>query len=286
MDELRSDTEFADRLAVLLHASTRQNTGSVVITGSRLKHNQIALGPLTINNTPGVRVFLACAALLLLALVVLGVYGGVQVITAGNEPKAQPQATGSQGGGQPTPRDGKGSGGTDRPRIMTAAEANEALPTLEAMPSGWTLFDYDMLSEDDRTSDCHADGIEFENDPPKDLPGGGSYLVAWFRVYACSSPAQAAEMFEKAGQATADNESVLAGSSPGSTTPIPLPPLGNQRTAYAYGGEGRARSVVRVGTVVVSLSYWPFGSLAAHQDQITQLTRMAVERVEHTLAGT
>nr|WP_243274710.1 hypothetical protein [Streptomyces albus] len=88
-DEIRGDAEFADRLALLLHASTQQTTGSVVITGSRLKNNQIALGPLTINNTPAGRMLLTAAIALALILLALAAYGGVRLINADDTPNRQ-----------------------------------------------------------------------------------------------------------------------------------------------------------------------------------------------------
>ncbi|MBT2543129.1 hypothetical protein J7E99_21105 [Streptomyces sp. ISL-44] len=44
-EEIGGDSEFAGRLAVLLHASSQQHTGSVVLTGSKVTRSQIALGP-------------------------------------------------------------------------------------------------------------------------------------------------------------------------------------------------------------------------------------------------
>lgn len=88
-DEISGDTEFSDRLALLLHASTQQTTGSVVITGSRLKHNQIALGPLTINNTPAGRMLLAVAIAFALILLALAAYGGVRLINTDDTPSSQ-----------------------------------------------------------------------------------------------------------------------------------------------------------------------------------------------------
>ena len=35
-DEIRSDAEFAGRLAVLIHAPSQQHVGSVVVTGSKV----------------------------------------------------------------------------------------------------------------------------------------------------------------------------------------------------------------------------------------------------------
>ncbi|MEU9118085.1 hypothetical protein AB0D04_41790 [Streptomyces sp. NPDC048483] len=201
-DEISGDSQFADRLAVQLHAPVQQTTGSVVITGSQLRHNHITLGP-------------AFAAALLLALVVLGVYGGVQIITADNGPKTQPQATEAREGGQPTPRDSTGGDGrTDGPRIMTAAEADAALPTIEDMPPDWVVFDDNrhLDSSDHELNDCYADGTMFDTDAK---PEDGIRPYAWFRVYACSSPARAAALFDKFGPKD-------------KVTAIPLPSLGDK----------------------------------------------------------
>ncbi len=244
----------------------------MVITGSRLKHNQIALGPLTINNTPGARVLLAFTAALLLALVVLGVYGGVQIITAGNEPKVQPQATGSPNGGQSTPLGSKGGDSTDGPRVMTREEADEALPTIEDMPPDWVVFDDDrhLYHTDNELKDCYADGTMFDTDAKA---GDNIRPYVWFRVYACASPARAAALFDEF-------------SPKDKVTSIPLPTLGDERIAFSYkDNSGSGSSLMRMGTVVLRVDYVA-GSLATHEDRIAQWTRMATERLQRTLAST
>ncbi|MGW6054256.1 hypothetical protein [Streptomyces sp. NPDC055189] len=78
-EEIRSDAEFAGRLAVLLHPPSHQHTGSVVMTGSKVTRSQIALGPLTINNTGAGRASLVAGLVLAVLLLVLAVYGGVRL---------------------------------------------------------------------------------------------------------------------------------------------------------------------------------------------------------------
>ncbi|WP_053084712.1 hypothetical protein [Streptomyces viridochromogenes] len=101
-DEISGDGEFADRLALLLHASAQQTTGSVVITGSRLKHNQIALGPLTINNTPAGRMLLAAAIALALILLAFAAYGGVRLINTDDAPNSQTTTQHDASGSKPS----------------------------------------------------------------------------------------------------------------------------------------------------------------------------------------
>ncbi|WP_125934117.1 hypothetical protein [Streptomyces sp. WAC 06738] len=78
-DEISSDAEFAGRLAVLLHAPSQQHTGSVVMTGSKVTRSQIALGPLTINNTRAGQLSLAAGVFLVVLIVALAAYGGVRL---------------------------------------------------------------------------------------------------------------------------------------------------------------------------------------------------------------
>ncbi|MFC9624888.1 hypothetical protein ACFTXM_34665 [Streptomyces sp. NPDC056930] len=78
-EEISSDAEFAGRLAMLLHESSQQHTGSVVLTGSKVTRSQIALGPLTINNTPAGRLSLGAGIVLAVLMVVLAAYGGARL---------------------------------------------------------------------------------------------------------------------------------------------------------------------------------------------------------------
>ncbi|MFF9002165.1 hypothetical protein ACF1GW_22670 [Streptomyces achromogenes] len=78
-DEISSDAEFAGRLAVLLHAPSQQHTGSVVMTGSKVTRSQIALGPLTINNTRAGQLSLAAGVFMVVLIVALAAYGSVRL---------------------------------------------------------------------------------------------------------------------------------------------------------------------------------------------------------------
>ncbi|MFF9019866.1 hypothetical protein [Streptomyces eurythermus] len=78
-DEISNDPEFAGRLAVLLHVSSQQHTGSVVVTGGKVTRSQIALGPLTINNTRTGQLSLAAGVFLVVLIVALAAYGGVRL---------------------------------------------------------------------------------------------------------------------------------------------------------------------------------------------------------------
>ncbi|MFD6432572.1 hypothetical protein [Streptomyces venezuelae] len=92
-EEISGDAEFAGRLAALLHAPSQQHIGSVVLTGSKVTRSQIALGPLTINNTPAGRLSLGAGVILALLMVVLTAYGGVRLFDdADDAPRSAPSS--------------------------------------------------------------------------------------------------------------------------------------------------------------------------------------------------
>ncbi|MEK8169799.1 hypothetical protein NKH77_08260 [Streptomyces sp. M19] len=74
-EEIEADPELRQQVRLQLSAPRTDTTGSLLITGSRVSRSSIALGPLTINNTRGGRAVIALTAALLLALVVVAVYG-------------------------------------------------------------------------------------------------------------------------------------------------------------------------------------------------------------------
>ncbi|MFE5792240.1 hypothetical protein ACFQ8C_06605 [Streptomyces sp. NPDC056503] len=281
-EEIEADSEWGRQLASRLHTTVRYNRDAVVITSSRISRSHIVLGPLTIDNTPGSRAFLAVTAALLLVLLTLGAYGGVQILTSDDAPDGgHAGASGSPGDTRPPAPEGRGGSENGDPGrgptgVLTQEETQTALPTVQSMPAGWTLFDNDVLSSVEPPTECHADGVQFENDRPKDVPADtNQFLVAWFRFYSCPSSTAAAAKYQE----TVDGE---AGRT--APTPVALPPLGDSSSAV-FTGHG-AVSVVRVGSVVVLLNYRPVGSLSAHEGQIRELTRMAAERVQQVLAGT
>ncbi|WP_409235530.1 hypothetical protein [Streptomyces sp. PA5.6] len=91
-EEINGDAEFAGRLAMLLHATAQQNTGSVVLTGSKVTRSHIALGPLTINNTPAGRLSLGVGLVLATLALVLVAYEGVRLLDPADSPRNTPAA--------------------------------------------------------------------------------------------------------------------------------------------------------------------------------------------------
>ncbi|MGW8981351.1 hypothetical protein ACWGQ9_01665 [Streptomyces parvus] len=106
-EEISNDADFADQLSVLLHSSSQQHTGSVVLNGSKVTRSQIALGPLTINNTSAGRLSLGVGIVLAALIVALAIYGAARLSgSAGDSPpstQSKPGATRSSGNGDALP---------------------------------------------------------------------------------------------------------------------------------------------------------------------------------------
>lgn len=95
VDELRSliqsavdnDPAFAGRIAAAMPPPKPTEPpvtmlGSIRIDGATMRgRNTISLGPVTFNNTKSVRLSLVAAALVIVALVALGIYGGTRLVT-------------------------------------------------------------------------------------------------------------------------------------------------------------------------------------------------------------
>lgn len=96
--EVDADPRFAESIAAALAAPaagepTPTTIGSITLQGSTVRgRNTFSLGPVTVNNTRNVRLSLLAAALVFLALVALGIYGGAQIIV-GDDPARRPTAT-------------------------------------------------------------------------------------------------------------------------------------------------------------------------------------------------
>ncbi|MEU3662501.1 hypothetical protein AB0E77_22550 [Streptomyces sp. NPDC032940] len=102
-ENIAGDAQFAARLSMLLRTSSQQNVASVVVNGGKVSRSQIALGPLTINNTRSGWLALALGALLTVLIVVLAVHGGAQLVQGDDAPPdGTPSATGASGSTKPT----------------------------------------------------------------------------------------------------------------------------------------------------------------------------------------
>ncbi|WP_326754309.1 hypothetical protein OIE73_23580 [Streptomyces hirsutus] len=263
-EEVEADPELRNRLEHHLSGITAHS--SVVITGGRVSRSPIAVGPLTINNTRQARGWFAAAAALLVALVVLAAYGGVQLFGADDSPGATPQGPARSGpraaedGEGPPDRDGDTAGDTSG--FLSAGETAKILPTLQDMPPNWTQYRRAQVASASEAGECHKGRVEYKSTEP-DV----GHLVAEFDVYACPSA-------DTAG--TGYKELIRRQQGYDETTPISMPRFGDESTALVYYKSAKDNStavtVVRTGTVLLMLKYAHVDDQPDYSAHVQELT--------------
>jgi hypothetical protein len=288
-DALDADPEFAQRLLSLLAApppppEPPAPAGSVVIgDGNRMRGSNISLGPLTISTTRGGPGALVAVVALLLGIVALAVYGGVQAIGVDDAPGRESGTTSRQdtngvGGVPGAPTDDAENSFADgqlRPVLNDRDVVKSILPGLDAIPSGWTQRSAPEMAEDS-TSQCQL------GDASALFCGNAAYAdpatnnVVKFEIYAFSSVDDAKSTYQGIGELISPN--------------MALPALGDESMAFSEEEEASKEevSVVRIGSIVATVSYaieavdWT----AVHgSDHLEVLTRMLVERAQQAFAG-
>ncbi|MGY4974053.1 hypothetical protein ACWGCC_33385 [Streptomyces nigrescens] len=125
--EVAADPHFAERIALALvgppPASAPSINAGISFANSPVRGRPIiSMAGVSISNTRNVRFSLLAAALVLVALVALGLYGGVRLFNGGGSPE--------QGGG------GSGNSAT---AIKDATLAKKIFPGLDSLPTGWSV---------------------------------------------------------------------------------------------------------------------------------------------------
>ncbi|MGC4951060.1 hypothetical protein ACLQ2N_33330 [Streptomyces sp. DT224] len=245
-EEIEADPELSRQLRVHLNVPSTHATGSVMINGSKVSRSSIALGPLTVNNTRAGRAVIALIAALLVALVVVAVYGGAKVLLPDDSPGL------SQGGG-----------GRNAVRTLNADEVRRVIPDLASMPGDWKR-DGSVESGENKKAGCSVAQGKFVSAYGRD--SSGTVVRSMFRVWSCSSAAASAKAFEASRAALADG-----------TDELPLSELGDQRAAAttrdAALDETTARAAIRVGTVLIGLEYGP--ALSTDQEWTAEFEQLA-----------
>ncbi len=230
-EEIEANPELRRQLQLRLTAQGTNATGSLLINGSQVSRSSIALGPLTINNTRGVRAVIALGAPLLLALVVLAVYGGTNLLVVDDSPESS-----------------QDDGARNAVRALNVSEVKRVVPDLTSMPSGWERSGSVRTG---RNEDNGCSGAEARFKTAYGRTSEGTVVAALFTVWSCPRVALTAKGFEEARSGIANNKA----------TEIPLPELGDQRAAITHYNadldETTAHAVLRVGTVLVELEYDP-----------------------------
>jgi hypothetical protein len=271
-DVLREEIEADSALRHYLeqHLTTSTTHSSVVITGSRVSRSPISIGPLTINNTRQTRGIMAAAAVLLLALAVLAVYGGVQLLKVDDSPGAAPPQQSPQSGTRPAadsetlPGQGDDAAG-DTNRFLTVSETKKILPTLQDMPRSWIQYRQTAsVRPASESAQCHKGRMEYQSTEPN-----VGFLLAEFTVYACPSSEMAADGYrELVRQQRGYDE----------TVEISMPRFGDESTALVYykadENDHTANTVVRTGNVVLWLRYGRVDNQPDYSSRVQELTSM------------
>ncbi|MFF2194289.1 hypothetical protein [Streptomyces sp. NPDC058157] len=280
------DPDFAARLVQALAgpppaAPPRNYVGSVVIDGgASVRKSTIALGPVTFSNTPSGRAALVALAAALLALVVLGVYGGARLFDGDSSPGSG--APGDSAGGPGAGRQADGTPGQDRNEgggkavPLSDAEAVKAvLPDAASLPSGWTEVKApkaDVSSQDD--------GSTFE--------GGAEYQGRYsmdteFLVFSYPGESEARSAFERKNR-----KAQAAG-----VRKLTMPSVGDEITAFSQSTSEGAASVihtthytmVRTGTVLTIVSGKDNESRRYDSGDLESLTRLLSQRARTAQTG-
>lgn len=148
---IANDPQFERRLRDVLRSSHTKAEGDIntITIGGGVKRSTIAIGPVTFQNTPGVRASLTAIVAILAVLVVFGLYSGVRALTDNGSDtppslgslKDGQQGSGSLPGSGADTGTGAREGGEGRKlEPVTEISKNESiLPGVEDVLPGWAL---------------------------------------------------------------------------------------------------------------------------------------------------
>ncbi|MBL1110143.1 hypothetical protein JK361_37230 [Streptomyces sp. 5-8] len=264
-EEIEADPRL--RHALALHLAPHV-AGGVTIDRNRMRgDNPILVGSGTINfrkpTSAAGMVALVLAVLVVLAVIVLAVYGGSRVLGSDDSSDSGHGSASATAGENDGPTSSSGSEKkTITPRALTVAEAKEVVPGLEDMPSGWTVFSERngfRLKEAEATG-CNRGTAIYEN--PKMNSGN---LQVSYAVTACRDIQKVIGWF--AGELKSANGPRDAQSEKSEETRITMPRCGDESFATTFDYPNapsfeRGENIeirARVGAVFVDMTYGPIG---------------------------
>ncbi|WP_101391789.1 hypothetical protein [Streptomyces sp. TLI_146] len=310
-EALAADPDFRTRLAVVLagpppdappaHAVSPQYTGSIIIGGgSKVRNSQISLGPLTITNTRATRASLTGIAALLVALLALGLYRGVQLLTGDDSPRSAAGAPSGQK--SPTATPSRAASGTSddsddaAPVVTDAAKGQQILPDVASLPQGWAVASGSPTTEQcpNRRVGISKDGQSHyicKTGPVLDLqsaydPGPGvGYNKVHVEVLAYPSVAAAAEGFVGVEAENADSNEVKQ------VTQVTLPHYGDEISAVTMNATvpgigshiSQGLAVVRCESIVVRIVIDDNNGSTVDLHALNAFTRTVTARAQQAL---
>ncbi|MGW2390190.1 hypothetical protein ACWCYK_11910 [Streptomyces lydicamycinicus] len=282
---ITSDPEFARKLLEVLQP-THVRAGSDINTitiGGGVKKSTITIGPVTLQNTPGVRASLTAIVAALAVLIALLLYEGVRGLTDDGTDK--PSSLGASGGNGSNPGAlSGGGGGTARKKlpITERGHLEAVLPGVDSILSGWSLkTPADTFSGKACTTSCA--GLLWESRVTFTDPGVNN--VAVFRVlsYRTEKAAEAGYKDFLTGAAEPTDDGLQSRA-------MSMSAVGEQTAAFATEGfRGNATtyqmaSINRAGTVVSRIVYGG-GTRELDTNVLLAFTRMIDERARQAQNG-
>lgn len=258
-EEIETDSRLLHALTV--HLSAPHAADGVIIDRSRMRgDNPILVGSGTINfrkpTSAAGTVALVLAVLVVLAVIVLAVYGGGRILSPDDSPESGRGST-STAGKSAGSASGSGSGSEERtttPHALTVAETENVVPGLEDMPSGWAVFSAPNGFPSEWDKGCNRGTANYQN--PEKNSGN---LMALYRVTACRDVQTVIDGYAKLlkGVETSDPKE----------TRIAMPKCGDESFATSYTiTDGQSDSNgdhvemrARVGAVLIDMTYGPIG---------------------------
>lgn len=256
-EEIENDPRLKHALTV--HLSAPHAAGGVVIDRSRMRgDNPILVGSGTINfrkpTSAAGMVALVLAVLVVLAVIVLAVYGGSRILGSDDSPDGHGSGSTTAGKNEGSASSSGSEERTISPRALTVAETMDVVPGLQDMPSGWAVSSVRNGFPAEGEEGCNRGTANYEN-PAKN----SGNLTVTYRVTACRDVrvviARYAEVLK--GVETSDPEE----------TRIAMPKCGDESFATSYtvtdsqsdwnGDHVEIRA--RVGAVFIDMNYGPIG---------------------------
>ncbi|MEU8465694.1 hypothetical protein [Streptomyces sp. NPDC029003] len=310
-EALAADPDFHSRLAVVLAgpppnvpptgAVSPHYTGSIIIGGSsKVRNSQISLGPLTITNNRATRASLTGIAALLVALLALGLYRGVQLLTGDDSPRSATAASTDPKSSTATPsRSASGTSDDAAPVVRDAAKVQQILPDTASLPQGWAI-----ASGSPTTEQCRSGRVGVSKDkqfhyvcktgPVLDLqsgydPGPGvDYNKVQVEVLAYPSVAAAAEGFAGVEVENADSNEAKQ------VTEVTLPSYGDESSGVSMIASvpsiglqsTQGLTVVRCGSIVVRVVISDDNGTTVDLDALNAFTRTVTARAQQVLNNT
>ncbi|MFV5995854.1 hypothetical protein ACNPQM_26375 [Streptomyces sp. NPDC056231] len=259
-EEIDADPRL--RHALTVHLSAPHAAGGVIIDRSRMRgDNPILVGSGTIKfrkpTSAAGTVALVLAVLVVLAVIVLAVYGGSRILSSDDSPDSGHGFASATAGKNDGSASGSGSGSEERtttPRALTVAETKDVVPGLEDMPSGWAVFSARNGFPAEGDTGCNRGTANYEN--PEKNSGN---LMVLYRVTACRDVRTVIDGYAELLKSveTSDPEE----------TRIAMPKCGDESFATSYtitdgtsdSNGDRVEVRARVGAVLIDMTYGPIG---------------------------